>query len=149
MRRISVRGIALHKGKLLCVRLKTYKGSLSASKDEWWCLPGGDLDENESLVEGVCREMIEETGVEPQVGDLLYVQQFTHSGKEYLEFFFHITNGKDYLTIDLSKTSHGGPEIAEIAFINPTEKTVLPDFLAAEDIVRKAESRSPTSIFSY
>lgn len=148
-RRISVRGIALHDDKILCVRLKPYEGSLKLDEKEWWCLPGGGLDEGESLIDGVKREMIEETGIEPQVGDLLYVQQFTHGEKEYLEFFFHITNGADYLNVDLSKTSHGGTEIAEIAFINPAEKTILPEFLAAENVAAKAESHSPTSIFSY
>ncbi len=147
-RRISVRAIVLHEGKLLCVRLKPYSGSLSVSADEWWCLPGGGLDDNEALVDGVRREMLEETGIEPVVGDLLYVQQFTHSGKDYLEFFFHVTNANDYLRIDLSKTTHGEVEIAEIGFIDTKVKTVLPNFLSSEDLVAKAASHSPTTVFT-
>src|SRR6476620_9906846 len=111
-RRISVRAIALNEGKLLCCKLKPYKGSLQAEGSKnYWCLPGGGLDPGEALVDGMRREMVEETGIEPVIGNLLYIQQFSFKGVEYLEFFFHITNAEDYLHIDLSKTSHGEAEI--------------------------------------
>lgn len=139
IRRISVRGIVLHGGKLLCVRLKPYKGSLrEAAEADYWCLPGGGLDEGEALLAGVEREMIEETGVKPTVGNLLYVQQFVHGEKDYLEFFFHITNSEAYLNIDLTKTTHGMAEIEEIAFIDPATVRVLPDFLATEALDKHA-----------
>lgn len=149
VRRISVRGIVLHEGKLLCVRLNKYKGSLR-TKDErdYWCLPGGGLEEGEALLDGVIREMVEETGVSPTVGNLLYVQQFHYEDTDFLEFFFHITNAKDYLHIDLSKTTHGELEIAEVDFIDPAANDVLPEFLKTEPLAGVATSNSPTKIFS-
>lgn len=146
VRRISVRGIVLHEGKLLCVRLKAYKEHLKRD-NSYWCLPGGGLDESEALIDGVKREMLEETGVEAQVGDLLYVQQFTHGEKDYLEFFFHITNTRDYLNIDLSKSTHGEAEIEEIEFVDPKTVRVLPEFLATENIVDQASGK-PTKVIS-
>lgn len=135
IRRISVRGIVLHDGTLLCVQLKPYKGSLRETIDRsYWCLPGGGLDEGEALVAGVEREMIEETGIKPVVGNLLYVQQFVHSEKEYLEFFFHIKNSEDYFNVDLSKTSHGMAEIERIDFIDPASSHILPTFLKTEPL---------------
>jgi ADP-ribose pyrophosphatase YjhB (NUDIX family) len=133
IRHVTVRGIVLHEGKLLCVRLKPYKNHLKRD-NSYWCLPGGGLDEGEALVAGIEREMVEETGVKPIVGNLLYVQQFTHGDKDYLEFFFHITNNADYLDIDLAKTTHGLEEIEEIGFIYPVETHVLPEFLKTEDL---------------
>lgn len=147
-RRVSVRGIVLYDNKLLCAKLKPYKGSLFKATDSYWCLPGGSLDEAEPLLAGIEREMIEETGIKPVVGKLLYVQQFTHSGKDYLEFFFHITNGHDYLNIDLSKTSHGDIEIAEIGFVDPGETYILPDFLDMNELLSLAQGDSPTQIIS-
>lgn len=91
--------------------------------------------------------MLEETGVEAQVGDLLYVQQFTHGGKDYLEFFFHITNTQDYLNIDLANSTHGEAEIEEIEFIDPKTVRVLPEFLATEDVATQA-SNEPTKVIS-
>lgn len=147
VRRISVRGIVLHEGKLLCVRLKAYKEHLKRD-NSYWCLPGGGLDDGESLIDGVKREMLEETGVEAQVGNLLYVQQFTHGEKDYLEFFFHIANSQDYLDIDLSKSTHGEAEIEKIEFINPSDLHVLPEFLKTEDITGLVDTTGPTRIIS-
>ena len=147
IRRVTVRGIVLHEGKLLCVRLKSYKDHLKRD-NSYWCLPGGGLDEGEALVDGIRREMLEETGIMPVVGNLLYVQQFTHGEKDYLEFFFHITNREDYMDIDLSKSTHGLEEIEEIGFINPATTHILPDFLKTEDLVQMAESAATTKIIS-
>lgn len=146
IRRVTVRGIVLHDGKLLCVRLKPYKDHLKRD-NSYWCLPGGGLDEGESLIAGVEREMIEETGIKPVVGNLLYVQQFMHGEKDYLEFFFHITNSEDYLSIDLSKTTHGLEEIEEIGFIDPATTHVLPEFLKTENLPGHVSGNAPTKVF--
>ncbi|HWZ65492.1 MAG TPA: NUDIX domain-containing protein [Patescibacteria group bacterium] len=139
-RRISVRGLALHQGKLLCVRHK--------NGGDYWALPGGGLEEGEALVAGIEREMIEETSIKPLIGNLLYVQQFTEGGRDYLDFFFHITNAEDYLNIDLSKTTHGGIELEEIAFVDPASMRILPEFLTTEKLSDFIASQSPTRIFS-
>jgi 8-oxo-dGTP diphosphatase len=147
IRRISVRAIVLHEGKLLCVRLKPYN-EVSNSMGDAWCLPGGGLDEGESVVDGVKREMLEETGIEPTIGNLLYVQQFSHGDKDYLEFFFHATNATDFLNIDLSKTTHGGAEIEKIDFVDPATTPLLPKFLMTEDLVAQATGDNPPKFFA-
>ena len=111
-------------------------------------MPGGGLDEGEALIPGLEREMAEETGVRPDVGNLLYVQQFTYNDKDYLEFFFHVTNSEDYLHIDLSKTTHGAEEIAEIGFVNPAATKILPEFLTTELLESFAASNAPTKVIS-
>lgn len=146
-RRVTVRGIVLHEGKLLCVKLKPYKDHLKRD-NSYWCLPGGGLDEGEALADGIEREMLEETGIKPVIGSLLYVQQFTHGEKDYLEFFFHITNGEDYLNINLSKSTHGLEEIEEIAFIEPATAHILPEFLKNEALAERAADKLPTKIIS-
>lgn len=148
IRKISVRGIVLHEGKLLCVRLKPYKDSLREHGNDYWCLPGGSLDDGEVLEAGVEREMVEETGIKPEVGKLLYVQQFMLGEQEYIEFFFHITNSDDYMNIDLSKTTHGEEEIDEIDWVDPTITYILPEFLSKENLEEFVASQEPTRIFS-
>lgn len=147
IRKITVRGIVLHEGKLLCAKLKPYKDSLQKHGNEYWCIPGGGLDEGETLIAGVEREMIEETGIKPVVGSLLYVQQFVQGEREFIEFFFHITNSEDYLHIDLSKTTHGEEEIEEIGLVDPATTYVLPKFLSTVDLEDFAASNAPTRIF--
>lgn len=147
-RRVSVRGIVLNEGKLLCVRLGPNPASGRTTNTDYWCLPGGGLDEGESLLDGVKREMIEETGIQPVVGNLLYIQQFTGSGKEHMSLFFQITNAQDYLNIDLSKTTHGQTEIAEIGFVDPAKTYILPEFLTQDDLQQMIDSNGPTRVVS-
>jgi ADP-ribose pyrophosphatase YjhB (NUDIX family) len=148
-RKIAVRAIILHEDKILCVRLKPYEGSVVLEKPEkWWAVPGGGVDENEGLTDGLRREMIEETGVAPKIGNLLYVQQFVHNSKEQLEFFFHVTNAQDYLQIDLTHTTHGTAEIAEISFLDPATTNLYPKFLQTENLATQIQNNSPTKIFN-
>lgn len=146
-RKITTRGVVLHEGKLLCVKLNQYQGALPGAGG-YWCIPGGKLEAGEPLTDGVRREMLEETGVEPAVGNLLYIQQFEHDGVEFAEFFFHVTNAEDYLNIDLTKSSHGVEEIAEIAFIDPSQHTVKPQFFSQEPLEADA-AIGAAKLFSY
>lgn len=116
--------------------------------NSYWCLPGGGLDEGEALIAGIEREMVEETGIKPEVGNLLYVQQFTHGEKDYLEFFFHITNSEDYLHIALAETTHGMEEIEEIKFVDPATMHILPEFLKTEPLIDRAAREFATKIIS-
>jgi 8-oxo-dGTP pyrophosphatase MutT (NUDIX family) len=148
-RKISARAIVLHEGKLLCVRQKPYSdlsGIGVRTTNDYWNLPGGKIDEGEALIDCLKREMIEETGIEAMPGNLMYIQQFEYKGTEYLEFFFHVTNGQDYLRVDLSQTTHGEEEIAEIAFVDPKSTEVMPVFLRTEPLFEKTQA--PTTIFS-
>jgi len=142
-RRVTTRGIIFKDGKLLCQRLKTYRHN----EVPYWCTPGGGLDHGESLHRGLHREMIEETGIAPKIGKLLFVQQFTEDGlQEQMEFFFHIENPEDYATIDLAQTSHGPIEIEHVAFIDPKSEHVLPAFLRTIDIQSVIDAHVPVSL---
>ena len=129
MRRVTVRGIIIKDGKLFAQRLNNHDGSVR----DYWCTPGGGLDDDESLHDGLTREMIEETGVTPVIGKLLYVQQYADDKREYLELFFEITNANDYESIDLASTSHGSIEIAEFGFIDTKTENIMPESLRSVD----------------
>ena len=147
-RRIAVRGIIIKDGKLLCMRLKPHKFDMALPQGTY-CTPGGGLDEDESIEDCLVRELEEEIGVRAKVGDLLYVQQYRYIDREYVEFFFHCTNPDDFLSIDLSKTTHGEKEVAEVAFVDPREVKILPEFLANEDYSQVKQSGNITKIFNY
>ncbi len=145
-RRVNVRGIAVDdNGHVFAVK---HRDRHTRGESEYWATVGGGLNSGESLHDGIIREFIEEIGITPTVGKLLFVQQFIahhRDGRqtEKLEFFFHITNTTDFATdIDLSKTSHGH-ELVRVAFIDPTISDVLPLFLQTTDINKYVNSDQP------
>jgi ADP-ribose pyrophosphatase YjhB (NUDIX family) len=148
-RRVNVRGIIYKDGKILAQKLLP---GIDGAARNYWCTPGGGLEENESLVEGLTREMVEETGIVPKIGNLLFIQQFQdnsgHREREQLEFFFNIENVDDYKVIDLSKTSHGLIEIQTTDFINPKTSYILPKFLQTIDIRDYVVNNRPVFVFN-
>lgn len=140
-RRVNVRGVIWQDGKLLSQQL-IHKPNEPAWKP-YWCTPGGGMDDGETIAQALTREMIEETGVTPEIGRLLFVQQFFDGEKEQLEFFFHITNADDYLHIDLDATSHGTIEVERCEFVDPKLERVLPAFLMELDIAKYVSGNLP------
>jgi len=143
-RRIAVRGIIFKDGKLLCQRLTAYR----RNNRDFWCTPGGGLEIGELLEDGLRREMIEETGINPKIGRLLFMQQFTEDGKkEQMEFFFLIENPEDYEAIDLASTTHGEEEIEQVEFIDPLSENVLPAFLQAINLEDYVTNVKPVLVY--
>ena len=143
-RRLAVRAIVMHEGELLCVRLKPYDEAITG---DYWCLPGGTVEHGEALIPALEREILEETGIKCRVSNLLYIQQFVHKDTDTLELFFHVINAEDFLTIELTKTSHGNTEIEEITFVDPKTTNILPKFLTTEPIEDKIAQSGAVSIF--
>lgn len=123
--RIAVRGIIWLDGKLFLQRNTHINGSVN----NFWSLPGGKLEDGESLTKGLERELLEECGVEPKVGRLLSVQQFVSDLGESLEFFFVIDNPNDFRKSDW-RTAEMAFEIADAGWFEPSSvNDIRPDFL--------------------
>ena len=107
----KVRGVILHEGKV-------YLCQWSPDKAGFYCLPGGTLEPGENRKEWLRREFIEELGIEPVIGNLIYTQEFIREdGTTTFDFWYEIKNWADYLNVDLSKCSHGF-EHGEIGFFD-------------------------------
>jgi len=117
---IKCRGIICYEDKLLVV-----KHALNA---DFYAFPGGHLEYLENPKQCLEREIIEELGIKPEINRLLYVNNFLgENGIQYLEFFFEITNGKDYLDIEKLTGTHRN-ELFDILWIGKNEDIkVLPE----------------------
>jgi ADP-ribose pyrophosphatase YjhB (NUDIX family) len=81
---IGVFGVILEDGKVL----------LGLRRDiEWWNLPGGGMEPGETVDEALCREVLEETGLEVQVGRLVGVYSKPQKSEVVLTFLCSITGG--------------------------------------------------------
>ncbi|MDD5376838.1 MAG: NUDIX domain-containing protein [Candidatus Gracilibacteria bacterium] len=99
----KVRGVILHEGKIFLSKAASRSG-----RGGFYCLPGGTLERGEGRKEGLRREFIEELGVEPIIGDLIYTQEFVRpDGTTIFDFWYEIRNSEDFLNIDISTCSHG------------------------------------------
>ncbi len=142
-RRMTVRGIIFKDGMLLSQQLTADHHGVER---DFWCAPGGGLDEDESIMDGLKREIIEETGITPVIGKLLFIQQFFDGDSEQVELFFNIKNVNDFDKINLEKTSHGIAEVKNVGFINPKESWILPKFLKDTDIQSYIDNDQPVLI---
>ncbi len=120
--KIRCRGVILHDEKLLLVK-NSHGGT-------FYALPGGHLDFGEDPKECMYRELVEELGVEPVVGRLLYVYTFVNSESiQSVEFFFEIENGSDYLNHEEKEKTHAF-ELAEVIWADPSDQIqILPSVI--------------------
>lgn len=101
---------------------------------DYWCLPGGKVEDGEELAAAMKREVIEELGVEPKIGRLLHVYQFfmNNDQAQRLEFIFEITNPQDYTHTDFTKTTHGMDELEQVDWLDLSETgNFLPPFIVS------------------
>lgn len=120
----------MHDDQLLVVR-HTPTASFMA-------LPGGHLEWGETPHECIEREILEELGVAPKIGRLLYVYTFIDSNNTHsTEFFFEVLNGNDFYENNLRTGTHIH-EIEEIHWIRPTDDVrILPQKVADDFRARK------------
>lgn len=73
---VGVGGVVIRDGRALLIR----RGSDPLRGE--WSIPGGMLEVGETLIEGVARELLEETGLQVKVLDLIEVFERIFTGEE-------------------------------------------------------------------
>ena len=122
---IRCRAVIISDGKLLVVK--------HGEDFDYYALPGGHLEFGEDAKECLSREIIEELGVKPEIGRLLYVNTFVDKNNtQPMEFFFEVVNGKDYLDIEKLERSHAH-ELFDIYWASPSDNIKILPQKFAED----------------
>jgi len=84
--RIRVSGVCLLDDQILMVCHKSI-----GEKGELWAPPGGGMNFGESAIETLKREFLEETNLEIEVGNLLFVNEYLETPLHCVELFFEVT----------------------------------------------------------
>ena len=69
--RNSAKALIIKDGKMAAIKI-------SNGNEEWYIMPGGGQESEETLPEAVCREVAEELGIEVECKELLFVIEGVH-----------------------------------------------------------------------
>lgn len=88
--RLAAKGFIVEKGKLLILKRSDYTKQMPGI----WELPGGRLEQGEDPLEGVQREVLEETGLEIEVLNPLTVRHFTRVDGQVITLIIFVCRAK-------------------------------------------------------
>lgn len=134
---VGVGGVLIENGKALLIK----RGSEPLLGQ--WSIPGGTLELGETILEGVARELLEETGIAVRVLDLIevferinpYFPPESRGSSQRPRFHFVIV---DYLCEKVSGEAKAGGDAVDVAYVSEEE---LPEYHlteAATRVLRKA-----------
>lgn len=99
--RIAVSALIFHEGQIL----------LALRRDiDWWNLPGGGMEEGETVDEAVHREVYEETCLEVSVERLVGVYSKPQKQEVVLTFLCHIITGVPAATAETRECRYFSPD---------------------------------------
>jgi 8-oxo-dGTP diphosphatase len=110
---VGVGGVVISDGRALLIR----RGSPPLERQ--WSIPGGMLEVGETLLEGVRRELEEETGIEVRVLDLIEVfERINLDGEGKARYHFVVL---DYLCERVRGEARTGSDVIDVAWAAPEE----------------------------
>ena len=136
---VGVGGVVISGGRALLVR----RGKPPLEGE--WSIPGGMLEIGETLIEGVQRELAEETGIEVRVAGLIEVfERISLDAAGRPQYHFVVL---DYFCEAVRGEGRAGSDAIEVAWATDAELAQYSLTPAATRVIRKAfeMSRSPRS----
>jgi 8-oxo-dGTP diphosphatase len=110
---IGVGGVVIADGRALLIR----RGH--APLEGQWSIPGGKLEVGETIVEGIERELAEETGIEIRVLDLIEVfERILRDKEDRVQYHFVIL---DYLCELKGGNARAGGDVVDVAWASEGE----------------------------
>ena len=126
---IRVTGILIEDEKLLLVKQKV-------SDKRNWSLPGGKLEQGETIEQGIIREMKEETGLDVEIIRLLYLCDVSASNNTLLHISFLLKRVAG--NIELPTNEFESNPIYDVEFIPISD---LLDYGFSEKFLKLAENK--------
>ena len=118
IRHISARGVIFDKNSVLIVK------HAHKNRQPFWCFPGGKVEQGETIPEALKRELKEETNIEIEPGNILFIQDFIH--EHLLELFFRCEKISGTGELGYDPEVMGSPVLIDIRWANINELSMMP-----------------------
>jgi 8-oxo-dGTP diphosphatase len=127
---VGVGGVVISQGRVLVVRRGT------PPLEEEWSIPGGMLEVGETLVEGVRRELAEETGIEVRVHGVIEVfERISLDAEGKPEYHYVVL---DYYCEAIRGEARPGSDVTKVAWVSEPDLEKFSLSSAALQVIRKA-----------
>ena len=127
---VGVGGVVVSNGRVLLVR----RGAPPSVGQ--WSIPGGMLESGETLLEGVRRELAEETSVEVRVLDLVEVfERIDLDGAGKTRYHYVVL---DYLCEAIRGEARAGSDVTDVAWVAASELAPYELTPTATRVIHKA-----------
>ena len=101
-----------------------------------WSLPGGGVELGETLEDSIVREMLEETGLEIEVGPVIEVfDRITRDDAGEVQYHFVLV---DYLCWPLGGELRASSDVADARFVDPADLPQYKLTAKASDVIARA-----------
>lgn len=114
-RKVHVSAVVQDAGRILLVQ------EAKLENRGLWNLPGGHLEETETLYQGVLREVLEETGLQVVPEGLIGIYTTVRPGYQAFRFVFAAPMPAD-------GAAFAGDDILAVRWVTPAEAAALADF---------------------
>ncbi len=131
---IGVGAVIIRGDRVLLVRRAT-----EPLKGEW-SVPGGMLELGEKLHDGIRREVLEETGLEVEPGDVLDVFDSILRDEQGRTQYHYVLI--DYLCHSISDEAKAGSDVSEVRWVRQDELAAMGLRESIERVVRKGFLRA-------
>lgn len=135
---VGVGGVVIHQGKVLLVRRA--RPPLAGE----WSIPGGMLELGETLPQATRRELLEETGLQVEPGEILEVFERIERQDGRVRYHYVVV---DFLCLFLGGELAASSDVSDARWVLPEELPRYRLTAKAAEVIHKAfqmhESRSP------
>jgi 8-oxo-dGTP diphosphatase len=127
---VGVGAVIVHEGRVLIVKRKY--DPLAGQ----WSIPGGAVELGETLEASIAREMLEETGLEIEVGPVIEVfDRITRDEQGRVRYHFVLV---DYLCWPLGGALQAGSDVADAKFVDPADLAPYQLTAKATEVITRA-----------
>lgn len=120
--RSRVNGVLIKEDKILMIK------HLMSEKREFWSVPGGGMNFGQSAPDNLKREFLEETSLEIEVEDYLFVHEYLEPPLHAMEHFFSVRVTGGLLELGHDPELDGGEQVlGEVRWMNLEELHSLPN----------------------